>query len=416
MHKMISTLLALFMMLTVLPMEALAVENGANSEGLGKINTYSGQFSDVSSLSWYAQYVQIAYEYGLMNGISGTEFSPDGNLAVAEALAIACRLHGLCTGNSTSFSSGNPWYQPYVDYALGYNIIKADDTYVFTDPVTRVDFALFISNALPDEVLPAINDISFPDIPDLYSDSPLREVQAALKDIGVQSKMLWAVNERAMLESRSKAGHSGDALSSSAVYRLYNAGLLTGNDEYGTFTPSANITRSAVAAIVSRAVEPSLRQHITLTPKPKTLVPLDQLDNLSSLQRKASRDELAQAYEAARKIVEPFANMDPITQICGVTIAVEDMYYKNVSYSMTEAHYSDPYGFFILNVASCAGCTRALGLCLNMLGIPYEHVNENQYSHQWARVNVDGTYWVCDAQDLHFVPEEVPYEYPKWSF
>ena len=47
-----------------------------------------------------------------------------------------------------------------------------------------------------------------------------------------------------------------------------------------------------------------------------------------------------------------------------------------------------------------------------MLGIPYEHVNENQYSHQWCRVNLNGTYWICDAYGLYCGPEPAPYRHP----
>ena len=59
------------------------------------------------------------------------------------------------------------------------------------------------------------------------------------------------------------------------------------------------------------------------------------------------------------------------------------------------------------------GCTRTTGLCLNMLGIPYEHVNENQWSHQWCRVPMpDGSYWICDAYGLYCGPEPAPYQHP----
>ena len=69
--------------------------------------------------------------------------------------------------------------------------------------------------------------------------------------------------------------------------------------------------------------------------------------------------------------------------------------------------------FPLLVRASCAGCTRATGLCLNMLGIPYEHVNENQWSHQWCRVKMDdGSYWICDAYGLYCGPEPAPYQHP----
>ena len=84
-----------------------------------------------------------------------------------------------------------------------------------------------------------------------------------------------------------------------------------------------------------------------------------------------------------------------------------------VAYSTSAAHYNDPYGYFVAGVSSCAGCTRATGLCLNILGIPYEHVNENQYAHQWCRVKMpDGSYWICDAYGLYVGPEPAPYQHP----
>ena len=43
-----------------------------------------------------------------------------------------------------------------------------------------------------------------------------------------------------------------DAAYSNAIYRLYRAGILTGNDDKGTFSPDSNIMRSEVAAIISR--------------------------------------------------------------------------------------------------------------------------------------------------------------------
>lgn len=41
---------------------------------------------------------------------------------------------------------------------------------------------------------------------------------------------------------------------------MYEAGILTGNDVYSTFAPTAAITRAEVATIVSRMLDPSLRK------------------------------------------------------------------------------------------------------------------------------------------------------------
>ena len=81
-------------------------------------------------------------------------------------------------------------------------------------------------------------------------------------------------------------------------------------------------------------------------------------------------------------------------------------------YSMDSTRYSDVYGLFVSKSASCAGATRAIGLCLNQLGIPYTHVNEGVYSHQWCRVDVNGTYWICDAYGMYVGPEPTPNQPP----
>ena len=114
----------------------------------------------------------------------------------------------------------------------------------------------------------------------------------------------------------------------------------------------------------------------------------------------------------AAEIVTPYIGSTREEQLYGIASTIRAIFDSGMTYSMSDAHYNDPYGYFILGSASCAGCTRATGLCLNMLGIPYEHVNENQYSHQWCRVEVNGTYWICDAFGLYCGPEPEPYKHP----
>lgn len=451
MKKAVPILLALFMSLML-----CAAAHASGPGTLQKANTYTGQFTDISPSSWYAQYVQIAYEYGLMSGVNDSAFSPDSNLSVAEALAIACRLHSLYDSTNADFSDGKPWYQPYIDYALENHIISDRSLYTFTEPVTRADFALFIHRALTVDVLPnTINKISFPAIPDVSTGSPLDDAMVALLNAGfldpsdgflsypllgilepsasekwnpsLMDTFLYVTEGsaafdddfgthpliRVFRESSGAARNTSALDTATAIYRLYNAGVLTGNDQYGTFTPNAKITRSAVATIISRIVEPSLRKHFTLAAKEANLVPLERLANLSGIQKKASKAQLAEAYEEARKFVEPLAGLSREAQLVGIALATRMIDENEGSYSDTAPHYNDPYGYFVLHVASCAGCTRATGMCLNMLGIPYEHVNEGQYTHQWTRVNLNGTYWICDAYGLYCGPEQAPYKHPN---
>ena len=142
------------------------------------------------------------------------------------------------------------------------------------------------------------------------------------------------------------------------------------------------------------------------------LVPVKELANLSSLRKKMTDEELNQAYNAAAEVVKPYLDASKEDQLKGIAYSLRVMFESGMSYSMSDPHYNDPYGYFVAGVASCAGCTRATGLCLNMLGIPYEHVNENQYMHQWCRVEINGVYWICDAFGLYCGPEPAPYVHP----
>lgn len=392
---------------------ALCVPASASAAGaLQRVKTYSGQFTDVPGSVWYTDYVKIAYEYGLMNGKSSTKFTPDGSLSVAEAITLASRLHSFYHGGTGTFPSGSPWYRPYVDYALANKIIFSEPAGLYDTPITRQDFAVLMSNALPDSALPAINTIPDGQIPDVTYD-PMGDALTALIDAGVVAYN----NNTIMLAyifGENAGGASADLAAYEAIYRLYRAGVLTGNDAAGTYTPQANIQRSAVAAILSRIAVPSMRKTLTLQPKTVNLVPMKKLANLSSLRKNASDAQLAQAYEAARKIVEPLAGLSREAQLCGIALALRDLTDRSIDYSMSDPHYNDPYGFFVLHSASCAGCTRATGLCLNMLGIPYEHVNPNAYTHQWTRIDMGGgVYWICDAYGLYCGPEPAPYQHPN---
>lgn len=144
-------------------------------------------------------------------------------------------------------------------------------------------------------------------------------------------------------------------------------------------------------------------------------VPLKNLANYTSLKKKQTDTEFQQAYNVALEIVTPLKDLSRQKQLIGIARALRYLFeIGEVRYSTSAPHYNDPYGYFVTGVASCAGCTRATGLCLNILGIPYEHVNENKWDHQWCRVNVNGTYWICDAFGLCCEPEPAPYKHPKF--
>jgi len=144
-------------------------------------------------------------------------------------------------------------------------------------------------------------------------------------------------------------------------------------------------------------------------------VPLHKLSNYQSLKKKLTDAEFQEAYDIALQLVSPLSGLPQEKQLIGVAQVLRKIYDKNVQYSTSTKHYNNPYGYLVTGVASCAGSTRTAGLCLNILGIQYEHINENKWKHQWCRVNIDGGYWICDPIGLYVGPEPGPYKHPIFN-
>lgn len=54
------------------------------------------KFSDVNSSEWFAAYVNTAYSYGIINGVSETEFDPNGRITTEQACVMIERAAKLC--------------------------------------------------------------------------------------------------------------------------------------------------------------------------------------------------------------------------------------------------------------------------------------------------------------------------------
>lgn len=187
-----------------------------------KVNTYhSGQFSDVSENAWYADEVRSVYELGLMEG-SGGVFDPLGSVTLAQAVAMAARIHSIYTTGSESFRQTGPaWYSVYVDYAKRSGILDRDFPN-YNAPAARAQFAGLFARALPASALGEINRVADDAIPDV------RSSQANGKEI----------------------------------YLLYRAGVLTGS-EGGQFRPYDAISRGEAAAVAARMALPSKRIRLS---------------------------------------------------------------------------------------------------------------------------------------------------------
>ena len=191
-----------------------------------KIQTYENQFEDVTPGAWYAESVATAYELGLVKGASATNYNRKGDIKISETIVLACRIHSIYVGDGETFEKvgDEKYYMPYVRYAIDRDIIAEGEYQVYNVAASREQFAAILAHALPEKELAPMNTVADGAIPDV-----------------------------AMTNA-----HAAE------IYMLYRAGVLTGNDSYGTFKPESNIQRSEVAAIIVRMAIPAERRHMEL--------------------------------------------------------------------------------------------------------------------------------------------------------
>ncbi len=222
--KIITIVIVIQMIVSGMPAIAFAAE--ASMSNFTATKSYQNNFTDVASSYWAADSIKTCYEYSLMNGKSDILFSPKGNLRICEAIAMADRIHEIyITGTSTLQNGDWIWYEPYMEYAISEGIIASTD---FEDPqayVTRSQMAYIFYNAIPKTEYNELNTIdTLPDVDETEENN--HEIKA-----------------------------------------LYKAGVLTGNDSYGTYRPASNITRAEAATILTRVAIKSERKTFALQTK-----------------------------------------------------------------------------------------------------------------------------------------------------
>ena len=188
------------------------------------VRKYNGNFTDLKTWQWFYDNTKYAYELGVLDGVSATEFKPDNNVTVAQCIKLAACLNDLYNEGRiyvTNSKTGN-WYDSYVEYAIDNGIIAAGKYKDMNAAATRRQVAEIFGAVLPDYSLKAINSVKDGGIP----------------DVGMNDEGAYY------------------------IYLLYRAGVLTGIDSSGKFAPNANVSRAQVATIVARLAQSDRRAHI----------------------------------------------------------------------------------------------------------------------------------------------------------
>lgn len=178
-------------------------------------------FSDVPADAWYAQDVAEVQALGILQGKGDGQFDPGGQLTVAEAITLAAKTRAYYNGETIPAVEGGEWYSGAEAYATAQGVIQDPFPYARTANAQRTQMAYLFANALPASEYPAINHVT------------------ALPDVAESG--------------------TGSTQFSEQIFRLYDAGILTGSDEFGSFRPDAEITRAEAAVILNRLVHPEKR-------------------------------------------------------------------------------------------------------------------------------------------------------------
>ncbi|MDY3030624.1 MAG: S-layer homology domain-containing protein [Clostridia bacterium] len=83
--------------------------------GLGLSESAGAYFDDVTESDWFYGYVNTAYDCGIVNGVSETEFCPNGTITREEAAAMTARAAGLC-GMNTAENAARDILAGFSDY------------------------------------------------------------------------------------------------------------------------------------------------------------------------------------------------------------------------------------------------------------------------------------------------------------
>lgn len=217
---------------TVVPLSSLPgrmMEKGIPSAQFPLIKGVLPSFSDVGPRDWYALWVDLAYNLGLMEGVGGNRFAPEEILTVGEVVKLAAFLESQSMEDDFHLQSltSKPWYSSCVAYCLATGILKSGEFDDYERAVTRAEMVRILAATTLARSLPTVN--------------PPERVRAEVPDVS-----------------------AGD-YAADAIWGFYTKGLLQGTDGVLTFSPEGHLTRAEAAAVVSRMAR--AEQRVLLWPE-----------------------------------------------------------------------------------------------------------------------------------------------------
>lgn len=231
MKKRLPALLICFALL--LSGTALATQNSTSN--FQKTKTYTENFTDVAAGSAFHDNIAALYEYGLSIGKGDGTFGVGDNITVGAVITFAARIHSLYQygGAETGAAAypqagGKITSASYAAYLNAENALPADFSVPYSAAATRAQVAGILADCLPESALP----------------------------------QTWAGE---VTGAHATGNYIPDVTASTPyeqkILKLYGCGVSRGSDAHGAYYPSSKITRGALAAMLTRMVDSSLRSE-----------------------------------------------------------------------------------------------------------------------------------------------------------
>lgn len=209
---------------------------------------------------------------------------------------------------------------------------------------------------------------------------------------------------------------NADGSAAAAVYAVYAADAQDGDyrlaaenltdaryTDTGLAPETARFYKVAVRVTVDGRPffgEPCAAAGASTRPAPTTTKPTTATQPTAAkpaATRPPTQSKAEQARAVAQQIADSIGPGTDLERVSQAAMAVSQ-YCSKAAYTTQGSDYSQAYGVFIKGEYSCAGATRALGMVLECMGYTWEHVNENQWTHQWCRLEMDGQVGWADGQ------------------
>ncbi|MDL2300578.1 serine hydrolase, partial [Clostridiaceae bacterium OttesenSCG-928-D20] len=122
-------------------------------------------FYDTDASDWFYPQLKYAVENGMISGVGQGKFAPDQKANLYETIKLACDIYLKLRDLKHSFKpqSGEPWYAPYVDFALDKRLILPDEFGSLGRKAKRIEAAAIFARAIGVESIDYF-DVSVPDV------------------------------------------------------------------------------------------------------------------------------------------------------------------------------------------------------------------------------------------------------------